>query len=106
MKPLLLCVLVGFTFAACGGKVTISDDSDAATDAAIDTKTEPTDAAPTSTPTTTVTPPSCPAYRPISEIPCSMGLSCFYPCAPGFDTSIRATCPSGRWKLEVVAACD
>lgn len=87
--------------------MTVADDSDAAIDAATDTKTT-TDTAPTSTPTptTTVTPPSCPMYRPLAEVPCSTGLSCFYPCAPGFDTSIRATCPAGRWRLETVAACD
>lgn len=102
MRPLFTSVLLGLFFAACGGKVVVSDE-DAAIDAA--ETTTATDA-PAPTPTTTIEPPSCPRSRPVRGVPCRIGLSCFYPCGGGFETSIRATCPAGNWELENVAACD
>ncbi len=103
MRPLIASVLLGLLFAACGGKVTVSDDDAAVADAA--PTTTATDA-PAPTPTTTITPPTCPSFRPIRGVACRVGLSCFFPCGGGFDTSIRATCPAGTWELENVAACD
>ena len=108
MKALLLSVLVGFGFAACGGRVTTVEASDAATDtAAIDAPTSTT-TSPTTTTTSTPTtpPPTCPTYRPLKGVPCTRGLSCFFACAPGYASSLRATCPDGQWVLENVAACD
>jgi hypothetical protein len=102
MKPLLLALGIGVALGACGAQVITTSDAsvgDAATDAPTTTVT------PTTTTTTTTPPPTCPMYRPIRDIPCTVGLSCFYPCAPGETTSTRATCPSGRWVLETVSGC-
>lgn len=94
--------LVGVGFVACGGKVSV-DESDGGIDAAPTTKPTTTT---TPTPTSTVKPPSCPTYRPIRGTPCPVGLSCFYDCAPGQRSSIRATCPStGTWTIAEVEPC-
>jgi hypothetical protein len=97
-----LCIVCA-GFIACGGKVAL-EEGDAGVDASPTTKPTTT-ATPTPTTTTTVAPPSCPTYRPIRGTPCSIGLSCFYPCAPGYRTSIRATCPGGTWTTADVETC-
>lgn len=94
---------VGLVLAACAGKVEI-----AAEDAAVDAVT---DTAPTSTstvdatPTTTSTAPTCPTNRPIRNIPCTIGLTCDYPCGGADPNVMRATCPSGRWVLTPLTPC-
>lgn len=42
--------------------------------------------------------PHCPSYRPVHLVPCSKGLVCNYPCAPGDTTALTATCPDGVWE--------
>lgn len=101
MKPLLLALGIGVLLGACGAQVVVNQD-DAATDTIADVPT--TTVTPTTT-TTTPPPPMCPAFRPIRDIPCTTGLSCFYPCGTGGSTSIRATCPAGKWVIENVASC-
>jgi hypothetical protein len=95
-------LVIGVAFAACGGKVTGESDGDAGVDASPTTKPTTT----TTPTTTTVGPPACPTYRPIRGTACTAGLSCFYPCTDTYDTSIRATCPSGVWTTSIVASCD
>jgi hypothetical protein len=98
----------GWVFSACGARTLGLDLGDAAVDG------QPTTTAtPTTTTTTTVTPtttttttPPCPTYRPIRNTPCFTGQSCYYPCAPGELTAIRATCPEGRWRISDAEYCD
>ncbi|MBI2392209.1 MAG: hypothetical protein HYV09_21660 [Deltaproteobacteria bacterium] len=107
---------VGVAFAACGGQVgteatdaggdaTTTASTTSPTTTATPTSTPSTTSTPTPTTTTTVPPPSCPTYRPVRGVPCAIGLSCTYPCGGGYEFSIRATCPSGKWAIENVTPC-
>lgn len=101
--------LLAIPFAACGGKTALLDlETDGGVDARpTSTTTSPTSTTTSPTPTTTTTSPTpaCPPSRPVDGSSCSPGLSCMYPCSPGFPTSIRATCSGGRWTHVDVESC-